>query len=328
MTAPEEFLAEGPTSRQQCAARDSSVALVIPSLGAITLERCLRAVADLDPAPDRTVVVLSGESVPRAGVTTVEFLRSRRQLGFAAAVNFALGELLGDAAMIGVLNDDAVPSRGWLGPLRVSLDTDPGLAAVQGTVSNHERATVDGRGIAFDPFGLPIQLDHGQPYADDPEPHRDLVAVSGTAALFRSSALRQAALENGAVFDPSFGSYHEDLDLGLRLRRLGWRAAWVADAPACHLGSTTGRQLRWRHPWWLLANRWRALAGNLSPFALIALLPRLLRGELRASRLLVRSNPRAAPVSLAVLVSLPILVMGGWRRRTAGPRLSALPGVP
>jgi GT2 family glycosyltransferase len=328
MTAPEEFLAAGPKSRQQCAARDSRVALVVPSLGATTLGRCLRAVANLDPAPDRTVVVLSGESVLPPEVNTVELLRSRRQLGFAAAVNIALGDLLGDAAMIGVVNDDSVPSPGWLGSLRNSLDTDPGLAAVQGTVLNHEGTTVDGRGIGFDPFGLPIQLDHGQPYADDPEPRRDLVAVSGTAALFRSSALRQVALENGAVFDPSFGSYHEDLDLGLRLRRLGWRAAWVADAPACHVGSTTGRHLRWRHPWWLLANRWRALAGNLFPFALIVLFPRLLRGEFRASRLLVRSNPRAAPVSLAVLVSLPILVTGGWRRRTAGPRLSALPGVP
>ena len=301
---------------------------MIPSLGATTLGSCLRAVAALDPAPNRTLVVLSGESAPPPEAESVELLRSRRRLGFAAAVNAALVVLLDDATSIAVLNDDAVPSSGWLGTLRRTLDNDPELAAVQGTVVDREGKTVDGRGIGFDGFGLPVQLDHGQPYRGDPERGRDLVAVSGTATLFRASALRQVALDSGAVFDPSFGSYHEDLDLGLRLRRLGWRAAWVADAPTHHLGSTTGARLRWRHPWWLLANRWRALAGNLAPTALIVQLPRFLRGELRAFRWLARSNPRAAPVSLAVLSSLPVLVAGGWRRRTAGPRLSSLPGVP
>jgi len=328
MAAPGELLAEVPQPRQQSAAPESRVALVIPSLGATTLGSCLRAVAVLDPPPDRTVVVLSGEAVPPPEATTVELLRSRRRLGFAVAVNAALDGLLDEAAIIAVLNDDAIPSPSWLGTLRRSLDTDPAVAAVQGTVADQEGTTVDGRGIAFDPFGLPVQLDHGQPYSGDQKPRHDPVAVSATAALFRASALRQVALDSGAVFDPSFGSYHEDLDLGLRLRRLGWRTAWVADAPTRHLGSTTGRRLQWRHPWWLLANRWRVLSGNLVPTALILLFPRLLRGELRAFRSLVRINPRAAPVSLAVLGSLPVLVTGGWCRRTAGPRLSALPGVP
>lgn len=328
MAAPEETLAERPQSRRRAAVEGSSVALVIPSLGAATLGGCLRAVAAMDPAPGRTIVVLSGGSAPPPEAENVELLRSPRRLGFAAGVNAALGGLLDNAAGIAVLNDDAVPSTGWLRMLGRTLDSDPMLAAVQGTVVDRQGTTVDGRGIGFDPFGLPIQLDHGQPYRGDSDARCEIVAASCTAALFRTSALRQIALDSGAVFDPSFGSYHEDLDLGLRLRRLGWRAAWVTDAPTYHLGSTTGVQFRWRHPWWLLANRWRALAGNLFPGALLALLPRLLRGELRASRRLVRSNPRAAPVSLAVLSSLPLLVAGGWRRRTAGPRLSSLPGVP
>lgn len=328
MASPEESLADEPQSRQRAAAGESRAALVIPSLGATTLGPCLRAVAALDPAPDRTLVVLSGKSIPPPETDSIELLRSRRRLGFAAAVNTALGGLMDDDADIAVLNDDALPSSGWLGALQRTLHSGPELAAVQGTVVGREGTAVDGRGIRFDAFGLPVQLDHGQPYRGDSEARRDLVAASGTAALFRVSALRQVALDNGAVFDPSFGSYHEDVDLGLRLRRLGWRAAWVADAQTRHLGSTTGAHLRWRHPWWLLANRWRALAGNLLPTALIVLLPRLLRGDLRAVRSLVRSNPRAGPVSLAVLTSLPVLVAGGWRRRTAGPRLSHIPGVP
>ena len=37
-----------------------------------------------------------------------------------------------------------------------------------------------------------------------------------TLNLYRARALAAATLPGGAVFDPAFGSYHEDLDLGLR----------------------------------------------------------------------------------------------------------------
>jgi hypothetical protein len=111
----------------------------------------------------------------------------------------------------------------------------------------------------------------------------------------------------------------------LRLLRLGKRAGWLGGARAVHLGSASGLSLSWRHPWWLLTNRWRALAGNLTPAALIGALPRLLRGDLRAVRTLSRGNPRALPVAAAVIAAIPLLIGGGWRRRTPGPRLQSLP---
>jgi hypothetical protein len=99
----------------------------------------------------------------------------------------------------------------------------------------------------------------------------------------------------------------------------------VGGARTVHLGSASGPSLRWRHPWWLLANRWRALAGNLTPSALIAALPRLLRGELRAIRTLSRGSPRTLPVAAGVIAAIPLLVAEGWRRRTPGPRLRSIP---
>ena len=224
-----------------------------------------------------------------------------------------------------VLNDDAAPSHGWLGTLGAALEYDPELASVQGTVIDANTSTVDGRGIAFDRWGLPIQIDRGMDSLDDGAA-RFVSAVSGTACLYRMEAVRQASLRDREVFDPSFDCYHEDLDLGLRLGRLGWRSAWVSGAPVVHLGSSSGPSMAWRHPWWLLANRWRALAGNLSRRALLTAMPRLVRGELRAVNTLLRSNPRALPASAAVAGYLPWLVVGGWRRHTPGPRLESLPG--
>lgn len=315
-----------PTTQDQPARRD--VALVIPSLGAASLDRCLDATGRLDPAPRRIVVALSGKPL-QASRRGVEVVHSQRPLGFAAAINMGIARAGDGCDRLAILNDDAVPPPHWLAVLGEALDADVRLAAVQSTITDREGRLVDGRGITLDRWRLPVQADRGDPIGPERRGElRPTLAVSGTAALLRRTALSEATSGRMAPFDPAFGSYHEDLDLGLRLRRLGWRAAWVADAPTRHLGSTTGRRLQWRHPWWLLANRWRVLSGNLVPTALILLFPRLLRGELRAFRSLVRINPRAAPVSLAVLGSLPVLVTGGWCRRTAGPRLSALPGVP
>ncbi len=299
-------------------------ALVIPSLGAPHLERCLDAVAALNPAPDATVLVLSGGAIAPRQSDTLNVHRHRDRLGYAAAVNAGISTLPRDFESVGVLNDDALPDPGWLGALAAALERDPELAAVQGTVVTDGRSSIDGRGIAFDRWGLPVQVDRGLALDND-QGERPILAISGTAGLYRLDALRQAAMTQLEIFDPRFDCYLEDLDLGLRLFRLGQRALWVGNARTEHLGSATGPSLRWRHPWWVLANRWRALAGNLSPTAFLGLLPRLLRGEIRAIRTLCRGNWRALPVAAGVAASFPLLVAGGWRRQTPGPRLETIP---
>jgi GT2 family glycosyltransferase len=299
--------------------------LVIPSLGAPHLEHCLEAAGNLDPAPDETVVVLSGGATTRAEGVTV--FRSDQRLGFAAAVNAGIAALPDGIEAVALLNDDAVPETGWLGALAEALGREPDLAAVQGTVIEADGASIDGRGIVFDRWGLPVQIDRGLPIRDD-HGERPVLAVSGTACLYRMDGLRQAALSEFEIFDRRFDCYHEDLDLGLRLHRLGRRSKWIGGARAVHLGSASGPTLRWRHPWWVLANRWRALSGNLSPFALLAATPRLLRGEVRAVHTLSRSNWRALPAAAVVALISPLLAAGGCLRKTSGPRLAAIPEVP
>jgi len=299
-------------------------ALVIPSLGAPHLKCCLEAVAALDPAPDVRIVVLSGGANTPLRSGTFQVQRHRKRLGFAAAVNAGVAALPEGVEAVAILNDDATPERGWLGVLLGALERDPELVAVQGTVIDAGGTSIDGRGIAFDRYGLPVQIDHGLA-VDNDQGERPVLAVSGTACLFRMNALNQAVLKRSEILDQRFDSYHEDIDLGLRLQRMGGRARWIGGARSLHLGSASGPSLRWRHPWWMLANRWRALAGNLSPIALLGALPRLLRGEVRAVRALLRTNLRALPVGAAVAAVLPLLVIGGWRRQTPGPRLDAVP---
>lgn len=301
--------------------------LVIPSLGAPHLERCLEAVDALDPPPDETVVVLSGGATAPSQADTIAVHRCDRRLGFAAAVNLGIGALREGTEAVAILNDDAMPEKGWLGALAGALECDPDLTAVQGSVTDADGLTIDGRGIVFDRWGLPVQVDRGLP-VDDDLGERVVLAVSGTACLFRMKWLREAALSESEIFDRRFDCYHEDLDLGLRLHRLGRGAKWIGGARTVHLGSASGPSMRWRHPWWMLANRWRVLSGNLSRFAFLAAIPRLLRGEIRAVRALSRGNWRALPVAAVVAFAVPLLAATGWLRKSSGPRLGAIPDSP
>ncbi len=301
--------------------------VVIPTLGGRHLPHCLDAATALDPPPEHILVVASGSPTPPVIPARVDLLHSEARLGFAPAVNAGISSLGDDVDRIALLNDDAVPAPGWIVALEMALDADPELAAVQGTVTDAVGATVDGRGITLDEVALPVQIDRGASPAPEPTLPKSILAVSGTASLYRAEALRQTSLAGGAVFDPTFGSYYEDLDLGLRLCRLGWKAAWVPGAWSSHIGSATARNLGWRHPWWVLTNRWRAFAGNLSKSALFSALPRLIRGEIRAVRTLARENPRTPVVAGTALAALPWLVTRAFSRPSPGPRLTALPEV-
>ncbi len=303
--------------------------MVIPSLGAPSLGDCLTALSGQTLQPDRIIVVLSGGALPPNAGAEVMMILDDHRLGFAAAANRGIQAVTADTGFIALLNDDAEPSPKWLETLVSILKSHQQLSAVQGTVIEADNPRlVDGRGLNLDHLGLPIQVERGAAADDGNRGIEDRLGVSATACLYRSKALEAVRFKNQSVFDEDFDCYHEDTDLALRLLRLGLRSAWVPGAPCLHLGSASGNRRTWRHPWWILSNRWRALAGNLSPLAFALNFPRLIRGEFRAIRTLTRRNKRTIPVAILVLAALPLIKIQGWLRSTPGPRLPHLPSGP
>jgi N-acetylglucosaminyl-diphospho-decaprenol L-rhamnosyltransferase len=75
----------------------------------------------------------------------------------------------------------------------------------------------------------------------DPDAARDADWLSGCAL-----ALRRTAFEEVGGFDPAYFLYVEDVDLGVRLRRAGWRLRYEPDAQVVHrVGASTGRRRAW-----------------------------------------------------------------------------------
>lgn len=64
--------------------------------------------------------------------------------------------------------------------------------------------------------------------------------VSGALPMFRRTALQQVAYQNGEIFDESYQSYKEDVDLAYRLAIAGFESFVLLDAVAYHDRSAAG----------------------------------------------------------------------------------------
>jgi len=300
-------------------------AVIIPSLGGDSLSSCAECLTHQETRPDKILLVLSGAAHDPEVPEDVDILRFRQRLGFAAAINRGIGALERDIEFIALLNDDAFVSPSWLDVLVEGLREHPEAGSVQGTVLDAAGNRIDGRGIGFDHFGLPYQLDHGVGFASDPPDGHEIPGASATAVLYRRSALESVRLPGGDYFDEHFDSYVEDVDMALRLRRKGWTARWQGGAVCRHAASSSGKKLRYRRPWWILSNRWRMLGANLTAGAVLINFPRFLRGDLRAARHLVAEDSAALPAALLLGPAIPFLLAGGLLRPSPGPRTRRLP---
>jgi GT2 family glycosyltransferase len=64
--------------------------------------------------------------------------------------------------------------------------------------------------------------------------------VSGALPVFRTSALRRVWYSDGSIFDESYHSYKEDVDLAYRLASVGYKSYVLLDTVAYHDRSAAG----------------------------------------------------------------------------------------
>jgi hypothetical protein len=121
-----------------------------------------------------------------------------------------------------------------------------------------------GVGVALD--GMSRQAFKGCPPPTLAAP-QEILLPSGCACLYRARALAETGL-----FDERFFAYCEDTDLGLRLRRAGWKAVVAPGATVTHYYSLTGGKYSLRKVFWVERNHfWVALKNY--PWPLLLALP-------------------------------------------------------
>lgn len=200
------------------------------------LGQCVRAL-QRQTYTDIDVVVIDNASTDNSVTALKEnapgmrLIRAPGNLGFAEANNLAI-RACPDCEWIVLLNPDAFPEPEWLQRLMDATMKYPEYAAFASRiVFDSDPGMLDAAGDDFHVSGFAWRRGHGGD-AGSQSADREVFMATATAALYRRSAFEQAG-----GFDESYFCYYEDVDLGVRLRLLGHRSWYVADAVVRHVGS-------------------------------------------------------------------------------------------
>ncbi len=244
----------------------SLVDLIIPTYnGREHLRTCLLAVQKKSASGVRVVVVDDGSTDDTDRMMSTEFpefdyLRLPGNQGFAAACN--AGIAAGSAEFVALLNNDAIPEPDWLAGLLAGMERHPHAAALASKILLADGSgRIHAAGDTFSWAGLPNsrgvwERDEGQYDTEE-----SVFSACAAAALYRREALNDAGRINGDPFDADFFMYCEDIDLGWRLRLLGWDIVYVPTARVKHhLSATGGGALA---SYYVARNTFAVLAKNL-----------------------------------------------------------------
>ena len=207
------------------------------------LARCLSSVLAQDPRPDEVVVVDNASTDGSAAriegqFPGVKLVRSSKNLGFAGGNNRGFEEASG-SEWIALMNPDAFAEPDWLEKLLAAAADHPDCGSVGSRlVRADDASTLDGIGDVYHVSGLHWREGFNKPAAGRGVRPMEIFSPCAAAALYRVSALKEAG-----PFDADYFCYSEDVDLGFRLRLLGYSCWYAPDSVAHHVGSaiTGGR---------------------------------------------------------------------------------------
>ncbi len=166
----------------------------------------------------------------------LQLIRLPENIGFAAANNLAAHAAQGEWLVL--LNNDAFPTPNWLETLLANARQHPEYTFFASRLLQADRPDViDGTGDVYHVSGAVWSRQHNHPARLAVSEPGEVFSPQGAAAMYFRSAFLEI---NG--FDESYHSYHEDIDLGFRLRLRGHRCLYVPEALVYHKGSfTTGK---------------------------------------------------------------------------------------
>jgi hypothetical protein len=166
----------------------------------------------------------------------VEVLRNAENLGYGGGNNQGIARALERGAQaVLVVNNDLTFEAGCVAALQRALAAEPPLGAVGPRVLTRGTKRIWAAGGALT-WRQNITTLRGFGELDGPAFRVDVDVdyLPGCALL-----LRREALEQVGAFDDAYFAYTEDVDLGLRLARAGWRSRVVGSVAAFHAPSTS-----------------------------------------------------------------------------------------
>ncbi len=155
-----------------------------------------------------------------------------RNHGFAVANN--IGARLARGLWLALLNPDAFPAPDWLAALtQAAAHFGEKCVLASRQIQAELPSLLDGEGDVYQVSGLGWRHHYNFPVYEAGKPFR-VFSACGAAAFFP----REDFLAVGG-FDEDYFAYHEDVDLGFRLRLRGLDCMLIPQAVVHHIGSAS-----------------------------------------------------------------------------------------
>jgi N-acetylglucosaminyl-diphospho-decaprenol L-rhamnosyltransferase len=176
----------------------------------------------------------------RASFPEVECLELGAGLGFTIACN--RGAAAGEGEVIVLLNNDVDCEPDFIAQVVAPLEEDERTGSAAALLVQRQTGLIDSVGLTADVTLAGFPRLHGRPVGEAGAGRPVLTGPSGGAAAYR-----RAAWNDVGGLDEAVAFYLEDLDLALRLRSSGWKAAAATAAVGVHHGSATaGKRSAWQ----------------------------------------------------------------------------------
>jgi GT2 family glycosyltransferase len=211
---------------------EEALHVVIPSWrGEQHLKLLLQSLAEQTCAPAEVLIVDGGSEDKSQEVAQsygARFLNLGENRGFAHAVRQGVAAVKGQR--VAVLNNDLRLAPDWIEQMQ-RVDAP----FVVGKVLAWDQPTrIDATWDLLSRSGIPMRAGHGKPDGSFWSQSREINLAPWTAIV-----LRRDYWQATGGLDESFESYLEDVDIGMRGLRLGFRGRYEPAAVCWHRGSAT-----------------------------------------------------------------------------------------
>jgi len=213
------------------------------------LGRCVKALL-AQSRPMAKIVVVDNASTDDSLDSIVDLsdavsiVRQQTNTGFAAANNRGIKECR-EFSWIALVNPDAFVDSNWLENVLKGINENESAGAIACQMRQaNDDSLLDGTGDIYHVSGLAWRRDHGARRdeksgvtAQNNKYARPVFAPCAAAAIYRRDVL-----DESGGFDEDYFCYFEDIDLGFRVRLLGYSCVYLPEAVVYHVGSgVTGR---------------------------------------------------------------------------------------
>jgi GT2 family glycosyltransferase len=210
---------------------------------AANMPRCLESLASQTLRNFEIIVVDNGSTDNGIGCDKkrfhdVSFLVKKLNQNFGFAVANNIGARLARGKYLALLNADAFPEPDWLEQLVQAAHENPKFTFFASRqIQANTPELLDGTGDEYHVSGLAWRQNYNHLAGKYGLQPGEVFSACAAAALYS----RDDFIKVGG-FDEDYFSYHEDVDLGFRLRLIGGRCFYVPQAVVYHVGSaSTGK---------------------------------------------------------------------------------------